>query len=183
MEPHINPLDKLLFYKYLDRATEYMEFGSGGSTYQASVRPNIKSITVIESDISWINTLRSKISHPSIKFNYIDIESMPNSWGNPGKDCSKEKMKKYSDIEIPQVDMILIDGRFRVACCLKLFEKITSECFIAFDDFLNRNQYHVVLDFYTIVEQSDDKCMVILKKKDCICPSMELITKYETIAD
>jgi hypothetical protein len=76
MEPHINSLDKILFYKYLDKATNYMEFGSGGSTYQASLRPNIKSITVVESDLGWINIVNSKISHPSIKFNYIDIESV-----------------------------------------------------------------------------------------------------------
>lgn len=184
MEPHINPLDKLLFYKYLDKATNYMEFGSGGSTYQASLRPNIKSIKVIESDVLWINALNSKISHPSITFSYIDIESMPNSWGNPGKGCSKEKMKKYSDVKVPEgVDMILIDGRFRVACCLKLFEQINGDCVIAFDDFLNRNYYHVVLDYYTIVEQTADTCMVILRKKDTMPPLIDLIEKYEVITN
>jgi hypothetical protein len=184
MEPHINPLDKLLFYKYLDKATNYMEFGSGGSTYQASIRPNIKNITVVESDMVWINTLKAKILHPSINFNHIDIESIPNSWGNPGKGCSKEKMKKYSDVKVPEgVDMILIDGRFRVACCLKVFEQIGNDGVIAFDDFLNRKEYHIVLDYYTIMEQTSDKCLVILKKKDVLPPSLDIINKYEVIAN
>jgi hypothetical protein len=184
MEPHINPLDKILFYKYLDKATNYMEFGSGGSTYQASIRPNILNIRVVESDVGWINTLNSRISHPSITFAYIDIESVPNSWGNPGKRCSKEKMKKYSDVRVPEgVDMILIDGRFRVACCLKLFEQISNECVIAFDDFLNRKYYHVILDYYTIVEQTSDNCLVILKKKDAMPPLINLIEQYEVITN
>jgi hypothetical protein len=183
MEPHINPLDKLLFYKYLDKATNYMEFGSGGSTYQASMRPNIVSICTVESDLEWIHKLQSKISHSSINFNYIDIESIPNSWGNPGKGCNKEKMKKYSDVKVPGgTDMILIDGRFRVACCLKLFEQITNDCIIAFDDFLNRKEYNIVLNYYDIVEQTSDKCMVILKKKDIFPPSLDIIKKYESIS-
>lgn len=31
-----------MFYKYLDNI--YFEYGSGGSTYQASIRKNIKTI-------------------------------------------------------------------------------------------------------------------------------------------
>ena len=36
--------DKRIFYKYLDNANYYFEYGSGGSTYQASIRNNIKKI-------------------------------------------------------------------------------------------------------------------------------------------
>ena len=41
MEPHLDKNDKNMFYKYLDNATVYFEYGSGGSTYQASIRNNI----------------------------------------------------------------------------------------------------------------------------------------------
>ena len=33
--------DKKMFYKYLDNTNVYFEYGSGGSTYQASIRKNI----------------------------------------------------------------------------------------------------------------------------------------------
>jgi hypothetical protein len=36
MEPHLSTNDKKLFYKYLDIIKVYFEYGSGGSTYQAS---------------------------------------------------------------------------------------------------------------------------------------------------
>ena len=44
MKPHFKGLDVPMFYKYLDKSTSYFEFGSGGSTYQAALRNNIKSI-------------------------------------------------------------------------------------------------------------------------------------------
>jgi len=182
MEPKLNPLDKLLFYQHLDKATHYFEFGSGGSTYQASIRPNIKSITTVESDLIWIDKLKTNISHPDIIYNYIDIQALPNSWGYPKKYCRKNRFPAYSDVKVrPNTDLVLIDGRFRVACCLKLFSQIDDACIVVFDDFLNRKYYHVVLDYYKIIKQTTDNIMVVLQKKQCVAPSDELIEKYEFI--
>lgn len=44
MEPYLAKNDKNLFYRYLDNTTVYFEYGTGGSTYQASIRKNIKTI-------------------------------------------------------------------------------------------------------------------------------------------
>jgi hypothetical protein len=99
-------------------------------------------------------------------------------------------MIKYSDSllnlnkeTIESIDLILIDGRFRVACCLKSFSLISDNCLIIFDDFLNRKQYHIVLDYFNIVGLTKDKRMVILKKKKCDAPSLNIIKKYEVIRD
>jgi len=61
------------------------------------------------------------------------------------------------------VDLILIDGRFRVACALNLFDQIENNTTIIFDDFLNRKNYHVVLEYYDIVMKAGRT--VILKKR------------------
>jgi hypothetical protein len=37
-----------------------------------------------------------------------------------------------------------------------------DDCVIAFDDFLNRPYYHIVLDYYDIIEKTKDNSMVIL---------------------
>lgn len=42
MQPHLGRIDKQLFYQYLDKCNVYFEYGSGGSTYQAAIRNNIK---------------------------------------------------------------------------------------------------------------------------------------------
>jgi hypothetical protein len=78
----------------------------------------------------------------------------------------------------------MIDGRFRVACCLKCFEVINDDCYIIFDDFLNRKKYHVVLNYYDIIEKTEDKRMVILqKKKNISMPTDKIVKNYELIPD
>jgi hypothetical protein len=79
MHAHLKINDQALFYSYLDRSAHYLEFGSGGSTYQACLRPNVQSIISVESDIRWIDMLKSKLDGLSvckekqIDFKFIDI--------------------------------------------------------------------------------------------------------------
>lgn len=80
MKPHFNPKDLYLFYKYLNNATNYMEFGSGGSTYQASIRNNIKKIITIESDKTWIEHIKTVTDPKLIDFQYIELQTKPNTW-------------------------------------------------------------------------------------------------------
>ena len=44
MEPSLAKNDKIMFYKYLNSAKVYFEYGSGGSTYQAAMKNNISKI-------------------------------------------------------------------------------------------------------------------------------------------
>ena len=189
MQPHFSENDKIMFYKYLNQCSYYFEFGSGGSTYQASLRDNIKSIFSVESDLNWFKNL-IKILKNSNKINiiYNHLNTQKNTWGNPGPNCTDIQKISYSnhinnlDRDIKEkLDFILIDGRFRVACCLKCHQNINDDCLIAFDDFLNRPQYHIILQFFNIIDKTIDNRMVILKKKkDVIIPD-ELIKTYELI--
>lgn len=192
MEPHLAPKDKKMFYGYLDGAKYYFEYGSGGSTYQATIRPNVEKVYSVESDLAWHNKLKQLLQNNSDKIEYIysDLDTKPNTWGRPGSNCTHEQFIKYSDhIRLldsetaKKINLVMIDGRFRVACCLKCFDVINDNCFIAFDDFLNRSRYHVVLDYYDIVDKTKNKRMVILKKKPGVksVPS-NLIKKYELIS-
>jgi hypothetical protein len=93
-------------------------------------------------------------------------------------------MRNIRKSQQKRIDFILIDGRFRVACCLKCFDIINSNCLIAFDDFLDRPQYHVILDYYDIVDKTIDNRMVILQKKKSInFVPKDLIDKYELNAN
>lgn len=185
MQPHLSNNDKNLFYKYLDNINVYFEFGSGGSTYQASIR-NIKTIYSVESDITWHKQIKQTIKNPNINYIYNEMNTIPNTWGNPGKNATNIQKINYSNQitklsieEQNSIDLVLIDGRFRVACCLKCYDIIKDNCLIAFDDFLNRPQYHVVLEYFDIIENTKDNRMVILKKKKNVNIPKELIEKYE----
>jgi len=189
MEPLLTINDKNMFYTCLDKAKVYFEYGSGGSTYQANIRNNISKIYSVESDIQWINKIKNIIKSNKIKFFYNEMNTLPNSLGYPGPNSTHIQWINYSNHmsnltndEQKNIDLVLIDGRFRVACCLKCFDIISPDCLIAFDDFLNRKQYHVVLDYYNIIEKTKSNRMVILqKKKNVTSIPDDLIKKYELI--
>ena len=116
------------------------------------------------------------------------MKTKPNTWGNPGKDSTLEDWKNYNGQILnlnkeqqKKIDLIMIDGRFRVACCLKYYDVINDECLIAFDDFLNRKYYHIVLDYFEIIEKTQDKSLVILKKIKNKNIQIDIINKYEKI--
>lgn len=189
MEPYLLNNDLKMFYKYLDNSTCYFEYGSGGSTYQSSIRNNIKNVFSV-SDFEWHNKLKDLLKDKNnICFIYNDMDTKANNWGYPGENSTLTQKINYSNhITLlnenfkKEIDFVMIDGRFRVACCLKCFSVISNDCFIAFDDFLKRQEYHIVLDYYDIIEKTIDESMVILKKKkDVNSISDELIKKYELI--
>lgn len=187
MNPHLSKNDEQMFYRYLNNTSIYFEYGSGGSTYQASIR-NIKKIYSVESDIEWQNKLKQIIKHPNINYIMNEMDTRPNNWGCPGKNATDIQKKNYSNHIINlskeqqhSIDFVFIDGRFRVACCLKSYDIIKDTCLIGFDDFLNRPEYHIVLDYYDIIDKTVDNRMVILKKKMNVTIPKQLIEKYELI--
>ena len=189
MKPHFAPIDTLMYYDYLNKSKSYFEFGSGGSTYQSLMRNNIRCVYSVESDIEWYKKVNANIKSNKLNYILVDLKCKPNDWGNPGITSKPSDWIKYSDSlctlnnnERSVIDLILIDGRFRVACCLKCFDVINNNCLIMFDDFLNRPQYHIVLNYFDIVNRTKDKRMVILKKKQVNSPTIELIQKYEMIS-
>jgi hypothetical protein len=190
MEPCLATNDKLMFYKYLDKSSIYFEYGSGGSTYQASIRNNVLKIYSVESDNTWYENVKQLVKSDNFTYFYNEMDTIPKKWGYPGPNSTISQHIKYSnyirnlsELEKKSVDLILIDGRFRVACCLKCFDCISEECLIAFDDFLDRPNYHVVLDYYDVVDKTIDNRMVILCKKKTIFVPCALIEEYEKIPD
>jgi len=190
MDPHLAKNDTLMFYKYLDMAHVYFEFGSGGSTYQASIRPNIKTIYSVESDIIWHKKLKNIISTNNVRYIVSEMDTQPNTWGHPGKRATIDEVINYSthmknlDQHLQHdIDLIFIDGRFRVACCLKCHDIMNDDCVIIFDDFINRPHYHVVLEYFNIIEKTIDNRMVVLKKKVNISVPKEVVSKYELIKE
>jgi hypothetical protein len=95
MEPWLLPNDKQLYYQYLDKASFYFEYGSGGSTLQAHSRKNITQIFSVESDKAWYKKVADMLKDAShIQLILNDLNCEPNTWGNPGSKCSNEQKKR-----------------------------------------------------------------------------------------
>lgn len=175
------PEDQIKFYKnVIEETTNYLEFGSGGSSIYASNNINGNGLT-FESDFEWYNNVKQQINNSNYQIKYIDIESKTNTWGYPGNKCDLEKQKAYSTefkkyIKDLNPDTILIDGRYRVSCALQIHEYIDTNCRVLFDDFLNRNHYHIVLEYYDIVNKVNN--MVELRKKTDKKVPTDLLEEY-----
>ena len=118
------------------------------------------------------------------------MDTQPTTWDSPGKNATDIQKINYSNHIIKlskeeqcSIDLVFIDWRFHVACCLKCYDMIKDNCLIAFDDFLNRPPYHIVLEYFDIIEKTEDNKMVILKKKKNVNIPKELIEKYELNPD
>jgi hypothetical protein len=82
MIPELSENDVKMFYRYLDNSTVYFEYGSGGSTYQANLKPNIQKIYTVESDKTWMDKLNSVITNNSkITYIYNEMGTKPHTWG------------------------------------------------------------------------------------------------------
>ena len=147
------------FLYFMKPKNIYFEFGSGGSTNLASYY-KLKTYSV-ESDIKW----HKKLKKHGIKANYITIDLKATSIGYPGKDTNIQDWKKYIQAYKREfnADIILIDGRFRVACALDIFSKIRNDTIILIHDYEHRKKYHILENFYIKVK-SWDSLALFLKK-------------------
>ena len=122
-----------------------------------------------------------------IKFNidiqYIDINASPNSWGVPSDESKKENWEKYpkSILKYNEIfDLILVDGRFRVASALCSLYKMDENSILLFDDYVSRKQYHVLQDFFYSVKTINNNMKVFKKRNDVNFENVEkMIEEYK----
>lgn len=162
LTPHMGERDLARFYTLMSRATNYREFGAGGSTVQAVGFPNIKKVVSTESDPAWIGKIKTRrdvqqaLTNKRLVLEHGNIGAVV-EWGNPGDDSQKERWPAYSDLNNSRAefnppfsfDLVFVDGRFRVACFLKALSAITPErrssTWLAMHDYIGeREVYHVV---------------------------------------
>jgi hypothetical protein len=139
------------FESCLDQAQHYYEFGSGGSTkLAASMGLNVHGV---ESDRRWLEQLQAEVGE-ACKVNHVDI-GPTKEWGYPVDLRAADQFPNYSRSihtqDLP-FDLILVDGRFRVASTLESIDYVLKKgdpasARIFIHDFWNREFYKPVLEF------------------------------------
>lgn len=126
-----------------------LEYGSGGSTVLAGEMPN-KIVFSVESDIQWVEGLQSwLLKNPPqspVHIHAVDI-GQTGDWGAPINQKGWRRYHHYplsvwSRGDFIHPDVVLIDGRFRLACLLTVLHQITRPVVALFDDYRNRKPYH-----------------------------------------
>lgn len=136
-----------LWRENLNDIQNYFEYGVGSSTLYVAKNFSC-TISGVDTDKKWINEVNFK-SNRRIELEHIDLGEVGN-WGTP---ISYENWKIFTryispkKLNIVEADMVLVDGRFRVACFLNVLKVCKSGTKVIFDDYPKRKHYHIVERF------------------------------------
>lgn len=166
-EPNFGSIEATQWFdSRLKRAYHYVEYGTGSSTYLAA-KYKVPFICV-DSDKFFLDKIKEKIilSHFYSEINQTYIYKnigLTGQWGHPilAKSPSAARRKLFSQYSDPPKecldlkfipDFVLIDGRFRVSCALKMgrFLKDFYGWTILVDDYKDRPQYHILEKFLVL---------------------------------
>lgn len=188
------------FIDMLKGSTRYLEYGTGGSTYVAA-RLGVDFIAV-DSDLYFLRSVRKKIQKDGFArpvgqtYHHADI-GLTGFWGYPLRHWNAsaarlERFRRYSDPP-PECfeggllpDLVLVDGRFRVACVLKALRMLQNSrgWAIVVDDYVGRPQYHVIADYAEIDRHVAGRIAVLKAIKATSQEQLEnTIRRYETFPD
>tara|TARA_E500000178_G_scaffold341561_1_gene385619 strand:- start:143 stop:844 length:702 start_codon:yes stop_codon:yes gene_type:complete len=148
--------------KEISKAKNYLEFGSGNTTIFAT-QNNINFYS-IESDRNFFYYLTNKKNIKNIYFyslGLVQFYSYPLFKSNIFKIYYRSRAKIYVSkifevltTKMIMPDLVLVDGRYRVACMLNIFlylkkNNLINTCVIL-DDFKHREHYQIINSFFNI---------------------------------
>ena len=151
--PHMEKEGIDLLEEHLKKTKIFLEYGSGGSTVFAA-KLGVKTIYSVDSDNNFLDAVHNKIAllYPSVevKTHFVNI-GKTKDWGHPVNKEHADHWPNYCVAPWQEIiksnnypDLILIDGRFRVACFLACLILAKHRTIILFDDYTNRSEYHIV---------------------------------------
>lgn len=136
------------FRSFVEGVNHLLEYGSGWSTIFAA-QHGASKITTIESDPRWADAVVE--SAKSVK-SIVDIRRVDlgpvGEWGKPLDTSTIRAWPGYWQTPWPLsgIDIVVVDGRFRIACALNSAINTTPGTPIIVRDFWNRPHYHGLLE-------------------------------------
>ena len=137
-----------LFRTLLSRSRRYGEYGMGLSTL-AAANTTERLIRSVDTSDQWKIQVASQLSdqqRAQTTLIHVDLGPVRN-WGFPTSYEGRARFRDYFYApwgEGFDPDLVLIDGRFRVACFLTSLLHAKAGTLILFDDYTNRRYYHIV---------------------------------------
>lgn len=160
--------DDAVFKQAIQNVDYYGEYGMGKSTIWAVNNTQVKKIFSVDTSKKWIDKVQGDVKRTNVLVaKWIDLGRLM-KWGAPIDYSKRENIINYvksiwKHEEKPQ--LILIDGRFRVACFLYSLAIGASGSKIIFDDYIDRPHYHLIEEFVKPVKVCGRQCMFIIPKE------------------
>jgi hypothetical protein len=192
LKPHLTTCEFQFFNNVLAGRKRILEFGSGGSTLKLlkldRVVYSVESNPAFHGMMNKILKIKLYNKIGKLIYRYINI-GRTDTWGRPMGEEKKMLWKNYvSEIwnEIhntnDKLDLIYIDGRFRVSCALFTLMKQEDCCqkgyIVLIHDFWVRPEYHVLLEFYNIENSMENLVALSPKREIDMSHIALLIEKY-----
>jgi hypothetical protein len=163
-EPYFDAESTAYFRKRLETSRSYLEYGSGGSTILANRL--VDTLVSVDSDAHFLADVRRKLAQDGhrtmAKLIHVNI-GLTQEWGKPVfTRPTRRRVRRWEDYPTApwryfrsiaqQPDLILVDGRFRVACVLESLLSLSplSDTQILLDDYASRPHYRVVEQFAAV---------------------------------
>ena len=151
-QPHLDAETAEWLERQLRKTQLYLEFGSGGSTVLAN-KLSVPSISV-ESDRFYARAVCRSLADPEIARIRVPSMGMTAEWGMP-LFFRRSKGARYVEAGFEALgdrfpDLVLVDGRYRVACALESARRasLAGACaLLMFDDYEGRPFYHAIEEY------------------------------------
>ena len=162
--PHFDPEALEYFLSRVLRGCLYMEYGSGGSTVLAASAG--AQVISVETDPHYLRSVSKKVAvaAPGTHAGLVHADiGLTREWGRPvlTRPTARRVAAWTRYLEVPwsspelgdrKPDVILVDGRFRVAAALTCLKHLGADggSEILFDDYLDRPHYREVERFMPV---------------------------------
>ncbi|QNN67126.1 hypothetical protein H9L13_10915 [Sphingomonas lutea] len=148
-DPHFDEDTQQFFKEALAKASLYLEYGSGGSTILAD-RLGVRTISV-EGDRFYAKAVRSALRLNSSVRIIAPHMGITGEWSMPLFRAAQKGRRyveaPFSCLNSACADLVLVDGRYRIACTLAAAKKASETGTVAtiiVDDYRDRPQYSVL---------------------------------------
>ena len=142
----------------------YGEYGSGQSTIWMFNNTSAAVLSVDTSEV-WVEKVKSACANKGrLDIRWADLGEV-GDWGRPTSYERRDQFSAYINSvwqrdQLPNV--VLIDGRFRIACFLSSLLHANSGTYIVFDDYVSRKHYHVVEEFLCPLEKNSRQALFLV---------------------
>ena len=174
-KPHFTPNELIAFLSFLTNETIFFETGSGCSSVIAKYYA--KKTYAVEGCKQWYELgIKNGLKDNLI---FHDLKPDNQRWSYPGKKSTLEDWKKYfqSYNKSYNADVILIDGRFKLATALDIFDKIKDDTVVFIHEYQHRKQYFVIEEYYQYIYHWD-LLTAFVKKRNIKSIPLEIQKKY-----
>ena len=165
----------MAFLSFLNKNTTYFETGSGCSSLIAKYYTK-RSYAVEGCKERYEQGIKNGLKDNLI---FRNLKPDNSSWSFPGKNSNINDWKKYfqSYDKNYNADVILLDGRFKVATAMDLFDKINDDTILFIHEYQERPSYFILESYYDYVYHWGT-LVAFVKKKNITSIPLEIQKEY-----